>query len=169
MTLLKINRLLPIYISIVPLKFEVDIQSQSKVRVRKPKNPIWPPGGHFESDIAESLQASAYGHHQHAYEIWNWNSKANLTYAPETMSSTDRRTDGRTDGQGESSIPPSNFVGRGYNNDLTTSLCMHVFHKAWWGIYLPVNWFITGHELACCLFSTKPLTEPMPAHYPLDL
>ena len=25
------------------------------------------------------------------------------------------RTDGRTDGQGESSIPPSNFVGRGYN------------------------------------------------------
>ena len=54
MTLLKINRLLPIYISIVPLKFEVDIQSQSKVRVRKPKNPIWPPGGHFESDIAEN-------------------------------------------------------------------------------------------------------------------
>ena len=31
MTLLKINRFLPIYISIVPLKFEVDIQSQSKV------------------------------------------------------------------------------------------------------------------------------------------
>ena len=44
MLLLKINRLLPIYISIVLLKFEVDIQSQSKVRVRKPKNPIWPPG-----------------------------------------------------------------------------------------------------------------------------
>ena len=43
MKLLKINRLLPIYISIVPLKFEVDIQSQSKVRVRKPKNPIWRP------------------------------------------------------------------------------------------------------------------------------
>ena len=37
MTLLQINRLLPIYISIVPLKFEVDIQSQTKVRVRKPK------------------------------------------------------------------------------------------------------------------------------------
>ena len=35
MTLLKINRLLPIYISIVPMKFEVDIQSQSKVRVWK--------------------------------------------------------------------------------------------------------------------------------------
>ena len=31
---------------------------------------------------------------------------------------TDGRTDGRTDGQGESSIPPSNFVGRGYNDGL---------------------------------------------------
>ena len=28
---------------------------------------------------------------------------------------TDGRTDGQTEGQGESSIPPSNFVGRGYN------------------------------------------------------
>ena len=54
MTLLKINRLLPIYINIVPLKFEVDIQSQTKVRVWKPKNPIWPLGGHFESDVAEN-------------------------------------------------------------------------------------------------------------------
>ena len=54
MMLLKINSLLPIYISIVPLKFEVDIQSQSKVRVWKPKNPIWLPGGHFESDVAEN-------------------------------------------------------------------------------------------------------------------
>ena len=27
-----------------------------------------------------------------------------------------RQTDGRTDGQGESIIPPSNFVGRWYNN-----------------------------------------------------
>ena len=44
---LKINRLLPIYICIVSLKFKVDFLSQSKVRVRKPKNPIWPPGGHF--------------------------------------------------------------------------------------------------------------------------
>ena len=30
---------------------------------------------------------------------------------------TDGQTDGRTDGQGESSIPPSNFVGRGYKNN----------------------------------------------------
>ena len=54
MTLLKINRLLPIYICIVPLRFGIDIQSQSKVRVWKPKNPIWPRGGRFESDIAEN-------------------------------------------------------------------------------------------------------------------
>ena len=116
--LLKINRLLPIYISIVPLKFGVDIQSQTKVRVRK-KNPLWPPGGHFKSDVTENQQAPAYDHHQHAYEIWNWNSKANLTYAPETMSSTDRWTDGQTDGQGKSRIPPppSNLVGRGYNDE----------------------------------------------------
>ena len=37
LTSLKINRLLPIYISTVPLKFGLDIQSQTKVRVRKPK------------------------------------------------------------------------------------------------------------------------------------
>ena len=53
-TSLKINRLLPIYTSIVPLKFGVDIQSQTNVRVRKPKNPIWLPGGHFEINIAEN-------------------------------------------------------------------------------------------------------------------
>ena len=54
LTLLKINRLLHIYISIVPLKFGVDIQSQTKLRIGKPKNPIWPPGGHFESGLAEN-------------------------------------------------------------------------------------------------------------------
>ena len=52
--LLKINRRLHIYISIVLLKFGVDIQSQTQVKVWKPKNPIWPPGGHFESDVAEN-------------------------------------------------------------------------------------------------------------------
>ena len=91
LTLLKINRLLHIYISIVPLKFGVDIQSQTKVRVWKPKNPIWPPGGHFESDLAENQLAFANDHHQHAYEVWNWNSKANLTYIPETLSPIESR------------------------------------------------------------------------------
>ena len=36
------------------LKFGLDIQSQTEVIVRKPKNPRWLPGGHFESDIAEN-------------------------------------------------------------------------------------------------------------------
>ena len=54
LTPLKINRLLPIYISTVPLKFGVDIQIQTKVRVRKPKNPIWPPGDHFEINVTEN-------------------------------------------------------------------------------------------------------------------
>ena len=54
LTSLKIIRLLPIYISTVPLKFRVDIHSQTKVRVWKPKNPIWLPGSHFESDVAEN-------------------------------------------------------------------------------------------------------------------
>ena len=41
--------------------------------------------------VAESQQASAYDHHQHAYEVWNWNSKANLTYTPETMPPAESR------------------------------------------------------------------------------
>ena len=96
-TLLKINRLLSIYTSDVPLKFGLHIQSQTKVRVRKQKNPRWPPGGHFESDITENLQVSAHDHKQYAYKIWNWNSKANLSYAPETMSPTGGWTDRQTD------------------------------------------------------------------------
>ena len=89
LTPMKINRLLPIYISTVPLSLGVDIQSQTKVRVCKPRNAIWLPGGHFESDIAKNQYTSAYDHHQHAHKIWNWNSKANLTYAPETMLPTE--------------------------------------------------------------------------------
>ena len=84
MTLLKINRHLPIYISIVLLNFEVDIQSQSKVRVRKPKNPIWPPGGHFEKVTL--------------LKINRLDCLCRLQ--------TDGRTDVQTDRQGESSIPP---------------------------------------------------------------
>ena len=91
LTSLKINRLLPIYISIVPLKFGVDILSRTKYTVWKPKISIWPPNGHFESDVAENQYASAYDHHQHAHEISNWNSKANLTYTPELMPPTESR------------------------------------------------------------------------------
>ena len=34
-------------------KFGFEIQSQTEV-IQKPKYPIWPPGGHFESDIPEN-------------------------------------------------------------------------------------------------------------------
>ena len=52
------------------------LPSQSKIiRVWKPKNPIWLPGGHFESDIAENKETAVHSHKEHAYEIWNWNSK----------------------------------------------------------------------------------------------
>ena len=80
---------------------------------------LWPPSTciwnlkvKFQSKL--DLCSGNHDHHQHAYGIWKWNSKADLTCAPETMSSTDRRmdgqtdggTDGRTVGQGESSIHP---------------------------------------------------------------
>ena len=40
--------------SIVLLKFGGDIQSQNKVRVRKPKSPLGPRGGYFESDTTKN-------------------------------------------------------------------------------------------------------------------
>ena len=45
--------------------------------------------GHFESDVFETLQVLARGQKLHAYEIWNWNSKANLSYTPEKMPPTE--------------------------------------------------------------------------------
>ena len=45
------------------MKFEIEIPKQTcKFTLRKPchlesrkqKNPIWPPGGHFENDVAEN-------------------------------------------------------------------------------------------------------------------
>ena len=112
MTLLKINRLLPIYISIVPLKFEVDIQSPSKVRVWEPKNPIWLPGGHFESDCLWPPSTC----------IWNlkvkFQSKLDLCSGNHVVY---RQTDRRTD-----------KVGRGYNND--TRWPVHSYHKTQWSV-----------------------------------
>ena len=83
--------------------FGVDIRSQTKLRVQlgKPKILIWPPCGHFESDVADNHQVSAYGHNQYIHQMWGPNFKAN----------------GQTDGQGESSILPSNFDGLTHYND----------------------------------------------------
>ena len=154
-TLLKNNRLLPIATSDVALKFGLDIQSRTKVRIRKPKNPRWQPGGHFESDIAENQQASAHGHQQHVYKISNWNSKANLSFAPEIMSPTDGRTDRQTDRQTDRETRwfqytpplPTNFVRRVYNTNIyfiSTAYSDTWFHTdtkgKCWGflrIYLP--------------------------------
>ena len=78
-----------------------------------------------EGDSTENKEASAHRHKQYAYEIWNWNFKANLSYGPETMSSTDGWTDRQADEQTDKVIPvhtpppppppPPNFVGWGYN------------------------------------------------------
>ena len=73
-TLLKINRLLPIYTSNLLLKFGL---GYSKLESGNWKNPIWPPGGYFESDIAENQQASFYTHKSFVTEVWIWYSKPN--------------------------------------------------------------------------------------------
>ena len=116
MTLLKINRLLPIYISIVPLKFEVDIQSQSKVRVMEPKKsnmaarrPFWK--WHRWKSIGFCLWPPSTC-------IWNlklkFQSKLDLCSGNHVVyRQMDRRTNGRTD-KVNPVYPPSNFVGRGY-------------------------------------------------------
>ena len=57
------------------MKFEIEILKQTWLTSRKPC--------HLQSPEIEKSNMA--------------NSKANLTFAPETMSSTDRRTDGRTD------------------------------------------------------------------------
>ena len=114
MTTQKIIRLRPICISIALLKFVVDIQSQSKVRVWKPKNPFckWRRWKSISSCLWPLSTC-----------IWNlklkFQSKLDLcsgnhgVYRP-----TDRRTDGRTDKVNPVTPPPPppNFVGRGYNN-----------------------------------------------------
>ena len=114
MTLLKINRLLPIYICIVPLKFKVDIQSQRKVRVRKPKNPIWPPGGHFESDVAE--KSIGFCLWPPSTCIWNlklkFKRKLDLCSGNHVVyRQTDGRTDRRTDKVNPVYPPPTSLGG----------------------------------------------------------
>ena len=46
--------------------------------------------------VSHNQYASACGNNQHVHEIWNWNSKANVTYAPETMSPTHQQANIRT-------------------------------------------------------------------------
>ena len=69
-------------------------QSQTKVRVRKPKKSKLLPGSHFESNAIENQLASAHSRKQQAYEIKNWNSKANFSFV---YRRSDRWTEGRVD------------------------------------------------------------------------
>ena len=61
----------------------------------------------------------------------------NLKKSPKFVEDTERtrfcpQTDRRTDGQGDTSIPPINFVeARGYNND-NNSCIYHTYHR-WYG------------------------------------
>ena len=119
MTLLKINRLLPIYISSVLLKFEVDIQSRSKIRVRKTKN----------SNMAARRPFCKW-HRWKSIGFWLWPSstciwnlklkfQSKLDLCSENhvvYRQTDGQTDGRTDGQVESSNPPLQLRWAGYND-----------------------------------------------------
>ena len=110
LTLLKINRLLPIYISIVPLKFEVDIQSQSpetKKSNMATRRPFWK--WHRWKSIGFCLWPPSTC-------IWNlklkFQSKLDLCSGNHVVY---RQTDRRTD-KVNPVYPPSNFVGRGYND-----------------------------------------------------
>ena len=51
---------LPTHTGNMLLKFGFNVQSQIEIRVRKLKNPICLPGGHFESDTAENQQAASH-------------------------------------------------------------------------------------------------------------
>ena len=65
--------------------FGLDIQSQTEIRVRKPKKLTLPPGSRFERDISENQKISVHGRKQYAHEILNWNSKATSSHAWDTM------------------------------------------------------------------------------------
>ena len=115
MTLLKINRLLPINISIVPLKFEVDIQSQSKVRVRKPK----------KSNMAARRPFWKWRRWKSiGFCLWPpstciWNFKLKFQSKPDLCSGNHvvyRQTDGRTD-KVNPVYPPPNSLGGGIMMD----------------------------------------------------
>ena len=82
------------------LKLGLDIQNQTKVWFRKPKNPICLPGGHFESDVTEiaSVLAIATNKTHMTLEIeirkQNW-----VTFRKPRRLQTEGRMDGRTNGR----------------------------------------------------------------------
>ena len=105
-TYLKINRLLSIHTSNVLLKFGLDFQSQTEVRVRKPeiskmaaRQPFWK--WHSWKSIGFCPGPPT--------TICIWNFKLKFQSKLELRSRNHvayRRTDRETDGQGDSSITP---------------------------------------------------------------
>ena len=121
---LKINRLLPIYISTLPLKFGVDIQSQSKVSPETKKSnmaarrPFWK--WHHWKSIGFCLWPPSTC-------IWNlklkFQSKLDLCSGNHVVyRQTDRRTDGRT--RWIQYTPPPTSLGGGIN---TVSFTMAIW------------------------------------------
>ena len=120
----------------MPLKFEVDIQSQNKVRVRKQKNPIWPARQPFWK--WHRWKSIGFCLWPPSTCIWNlklkFQSKLDLCSGNHVVY---RQTDGRTDGRtrwSQYTPPPhppppnSNFVGQGYKNHIETYLLLFHCH-----------------------------------------
>ena len=105
------------------LKFGVDIQSQTEVTVWKPKNPIWPPGGHFESDVAKNHQAAILKVTSQKIirflpmATTNRHMKFEIEIPKQTRLALRKPWHLQTDRQGESSLPPSNYFRREHKNN----------------------------------------------------
>ena len=115
---LKINRLLSIHTNNVLLKFGLDIQSQTDVRVWKPKNPKCLPSGPFWK--WHCWKSIGFCPWPPTTCIWNFKlkfqSKLELCSRNHVAyRRTDRQTYRQTDGQGDSSIPPHQLRWEGYN------------------------------------------------------
>ena len=82
------------------------------------RQPFW------EGSRRKSI-GSVYRDNQYAHKISHSKSKANVTFAPETMFPTDGRTNGHTDWHGDSWIPPSNFIITHFLNTLTIRTSFH--------------------------------------------
>ena len=130
----RFDRLLPIYTGIVLLKFGIDIQSQAKFTVRKPKNPIWPPGSHFDSGVAEinRLPSMTPSNKHMEFEIEIPKQAWPTLGKPYLYRQTDRRMGGQTGEQGESIIPSPTSLGGGLvtgQNSFYANSCVQNFQE----------------------------------------
>ena len=100
-TLLKINSFLPIHTSYPPMRLGLDIQESGNRKKQYGHQATILEGTSPKIDTLLPIATNKM-HVKFEIEI----PKANLCYAPETMSSTDGRTDRRTDGQCKLSITP---------------------------------------------------------------